>query len=229
MSMSTVPFWWLTHPQVEQCKAEWVEGEVEFEQVTCASQPDHMRPGKRIGDLSVKLTSHEVPDVVWTWYSECLVQERVLNLLRQNSVTGYTTRQATVRFKHPAKKRVPFLWELVVTGWGGLAPPDSGVSLLEYDRCCGRMVYSDATNPSVLRPTEQWDGSDIFMMWPYPRYILAVDRVAKLLMDNKVSGILPTSFSERRRSDLGTLMPGRLSNWFSADRVREIGRPLGIE
>jgi len=54
--------------------------------------------------------------------------------------------------------------ELLVTGWGGLAPEASGIR--EVGRCgaCGYLDYSEIEEPRELVNVKNWDGSDFFMI-----------------------------------------------------------------
>jgi hypothetical protein len=78
---------------------------------------------------------------------------------------------------------VPLLWELAVTGWGGIAPESSGVMLDHSASCseCGLLIYTSFTDASRLVDEKQWDGSDIFMVWPLPKFVMVANSVAELI------------------------------------------------
>src|SRR5207244_4348579 len=79
--------------------------------------------------------------------------------------------------------------ELVVTGWGGVAPKSSGVRLIESCSNCGLLTYSRVLEWTNLFDERQWDGSEIFIIWPLPRYIMVTNRVASLINSNRLTGV----------------------------------------
>ncbi len=79
---------------------------------------------------------------------------------------------------------MPSFYELLVTGWGGVAPPESGMSPVPgSDNWSGRGDWQHMVNES------QWDGSDFFIVWPFPLFKFVTDRVAKFIRKNKLSGV----------------------------------------
>jgi hypothetical protein len=244
-------FWHLTDPEGTRGLAEWdyPPGERLFEgPILCPVNPDHQGPGKRIPDLRVLLTSKRITDFVWTWSSECLVQDRVLQLLREQGFTGFEVRPVEARMKvrekepdpcddnpglradEATKVRIPTLWELVVVGWGGVAPAESGIGLMERCPGCGLEVYSDFTNASRLIDEKQWDGSDFFIVWPLPRYIFVADRVARFIRAQKLAGARLQRLDTLKKHPgvIPGIRPGGLSYVMPEPCAREIGEPLGI-
>src|SRR5207249_10616975 len=142
-------FWHLYGPDNNRKCAEWAD-EMDLEAVVCPADKGHQRGGKRLMDLSVLLPGERVEDFVWTWLSECLIQDRVLNFLREQQFTGFDVKPVKARFKDNAAGPPPKLWELVVTGWGGLAPPESGIELIYRCDACGKLKYSGLSNPEKL-------------------------------------------------------------------------------
>ena len=161
-------FWRLQSPASQRKRAEWDDEAVELESVKCPINPMHQHPGKRLTDLTVVLADDEVEDFVWTWYSDCLVQARTLKLLHKCGFRGFEVRPVTARFKR-SSARPPALWELVLTGWAGMAPVASGIRLDESKSClaCGSLKYTGLVHPERLIDETKWDGSDFFMVWPF--------------------------------------------------------------
>ncbi|HXG59894.1 MAG TPA: hypothetical protein VNO22_00840 [Planctomycetota bacterium] len=64
---------------------QWVEwsDEVDLETVKCPTHPGHQRPGKRLTNLSVVLPKVTMDDFVWTWMSDCLIKESVVEVLKR--------------------------------------------------------------------------------------------------------------------------------------------------
>lgn len=167
--------------------AEWAD-DMDYEStVTCAINDGHQRAGKRLPHLSVSLPGSRVEDIVWTWYSECLVTDRVLELFKAHGFTGFKVKPVKVRFKR-AKEEPPRLWELVVTGSAGVAPPESGIKLLEHCSGCDLSYYSSCTDPSKLIDAAKWDGSDLFNVWPLGKYIFVTERVAQMIRYEGLTG-----------------------------------------
>lgn len=171
--------------------AEWTE-DMDFEQLTCPLHPEkHMRAGDRIGDLHVVLPSPNVPDFLWTWYSECIMTERVRTHLDDAGTTGYEARPVTVGKVKYARKGttpdIPELWELSVTGRGGDAHPDSGIRVLKKSICeaCGFVRHSSYRN-GIIVDEKQWDGSDVFTVNGYPKLIIVSEKVKDIVVGNEL-------------------------------------------
>jgi hypothetical protein len=172
------------------------------------------------------------------------MQDRVLQLFREQGFTGFEVKPVKARMKvranapdpcddnpglsasDAAKANIPTLWELVVTGWAGMAPPESGIELIQSCPHCGLKSYSCFTDPTRLIVETQWDGSDFFMVWPMPGFIFMTDRVAKFIRDRKLRGVSMKRLNELKCE--GILRGGRLSYWMPDARAREVGTPLGI-
>jgi hypothetical protein len=125
-------------------------------------------------------------------------------------------------------KQLPKLWELQVTGWAGMAKSESGIHLDEATSCpvCGYLNYAGLHNPEELIDVQEWDGSDFFMVWPMPRYILVSQRAFNTLRDHRLTGARLHAVSNIEQTD--GFAPGRLHYYMSDRRARELGEPLGI-
>ena len=80
--------------------------------------------------------------------------------------------------------------ELVITGWGGVADPSSGITQLSKCTQCNRTVYSCFKHPEFLVDCSRWDGSDFFRIWPLPRHHFVSGRVAEAIRAVQVDGIV---------------------------------------
>ena len=130
----------------------------------------------------------------------------------------------------PHKREDAVFWQLIVTGWGGIAPPESGIQEVP-DPFGDRRVYGPCTNPDALFDPDQWDGSDFFVVWPLPNYWWISAKARKLLQQRKLKRFKLVPAAELRLSesvDHVTFGPGRLRDYFTDERAREIGEPLGI-
>ena len=207
--------------------AEWSESVHYGDKVLCPLVSGHSRPGRRSNPLSVELPSR-LRDFMWTGMSECLVQDRVVELFEQDSVTGYALSEVEASFRKPSKLPPPRLRELLVRGWGGLAPPSSGVRLLESCPGCGHRVYSTFSSPLKLIDPSAWDGSDVFMVWPLPRFIMVTTKVANLIERAELTGAALIPISQLHTQG-DTLTPGSLSDWFPSEEAARLGSKIGIE
>jgi hypothetical protein len=198
-----------------------------YEIIHCAVDPGHQRGGKRLLDLNVILPDGEVEDFVWTWQSECLVQESALVRLRSSGFTGFEVKPVSARFLK-STQQPPKLWELVLTGWAGLSKPESGIDLDKSKSCeaCGHLRYTGLRNPEELIDRSQWDGSDLFMVWPMPRYVFIAERVRDIIREHLITGVQIVPVSELAKTD--GFSPGRLHYYMSDNRARRLGEPLGI-
>lgn len=220
-------FWHLAHPDSTARNAEWVHGEMQTEQVICPVMEGHRRGGKRLTDLSIALRDADAEDFVWTWHSECLVQDHALDLFRTNGFTGFGVKPAKVKFQRARDHEPARLWELIITGWAGMASAESGIELTDQCHACGDLNYSPCSNADRLIDASQWDGSDFFMVWPLPKFIFVTDRVARVISENRLRGAV---LRQPRELDLtGGFSPGRLSYWMPQERARELGGTLGID
>ena len=223
----TNKFWELCSPESTRKRAEWVHEEMDLETVICPASIEHQRAGKRLTDLSVWLANGSVQDFVWTWYSECLIQDHVLKFLHAESLTGFEVKPVKAKFKRWRPEEPPTLWELVVTGWAGVAPPASGIKLVTHCNACGHSSYSSFTNPEALVDESQWDGSDFFMVWPLPGFIFISERAGQLIRDRGLTGCVLKRM-EQVKCGADTVGGGRLSYWMPDAHAHELGDPLGI-
>ncbi len=225
-------FWYLRAPESYRgygTRAEWDES-VYTEQIICPIKDSHIRGGRRISNLAVNLKSNRIGDFVWTWYNECLIQGHVLKLFRENNFTGFDVKPVTVKVKSEISlSTVMNLCELVVIGWGGISPPQSGIKLLKCCSGCGHLLYSNFNDPSKLIDMSQWDGSDFFMVWPLPKFIFITERVVSFIKRERLTGCQIIRINDIPLSTkVMGLSPGRLSFWMPEERAHKLGKPLGI-
>ncbi len=193
----------------------------------CPVDSAHNCSGKRLGDLHlVVLPNTVLQDFLWTWHSDCLVQDKVLRQFMSEGFTGFRPRPVHVRWEQPSTEALPTLWEIQVTGWAGMARPESGIRRTERCGVCGWQTYTPFTNPELLIDTNQWDGSDFFMVWPMPRYIFITERVASFIDVQGLTGAAVIPLHQMRiPRGFG---PGGLRTWMDDDRARQLGEPLDI-
>jgi hypothetical protein len=191
MDAGQLAYWLLGPPESERRLAVWAKGEVDVSTRNCPVNPAHTRIGDRSLDLSVVLPPLPAQQLVWTWHGELLVQEMVATMLREEGFGTFELRNAKARFPSGVSE-APRFSEFIVKGWGGMARPESGIELIEHCEHCGKARYSGLTHPEDLIDPVQWDGSDIFIVWPLPNFILITDRVRQFLRTNKLNDIMIT-------------------------------------
>jgi hypothetical protein len=217
---------WCLQESGRATNVEW-DDSVDLETVFCSEHPGHQRAGKRVTDLSVVLPDRDVRLAVWTWQSELLLQNSLIDLLMSHHLTGWEIRSASARFRDSAATTPPPLWEFVLTGWGGMALPESGIRLIKDCRSCDLQVYSAPSTVCNLIDVKQWDGSDFFFIWPLPRYIFVTSRAAEVLRAAHIDSVAVQPAQELDFMSR-TLSPGRLSYWMTESRARLLGTALGI-
>jgi len=209
---------------------------IKISTITCPIQAGHKRPsGRMLNPLTVIIKSHRIGDFNWTWFGDCVLTDKVAGIFKEEGFTGYELAPVTVskmKVRENSDFRPPRLWELKVHGWGGMAPEESGVRLLEECKECGLLEYSDFEYASKLIDEKLWDGSDFFMVWPLPRYFFVTERVREVIINHKLTGCTLIPYTELpnkyEKKLLGTISPGRLRRWMPEDRAHKLGDPLGI-
>jgi hypothetical protein len=154
-------FWILSPPSSTKELADFYGSEIFDDPIHCGVNPGHRRAGQRRSNLSLFLPARNLKYVIWTWMSECLVGDRVLEVFAQKKFTGFQTRPATARLPHGGQ--TVRLHELMVTGWGGMASRSSGIRVIEECKSCGHKVYSIYSNPSLI--FDQSNGMEVTFLW----------------------------------------------------------------
>jgi hypothetical protein len=189
---------------------------------------DHLRPGRPTGDLRVEFPNQALADdFLWTWESDCLISLSLSSRLKSSTITGFETRPVEITVGEVAVEHDKE--QFVTVGWGGLAKPESGVRLDESKSCsaCGHLVYRGVRDWSRLIDFQQWDGSDIFIVWPLPRFILVTDRAAQLLNRIRTREMKLTPLKAMKPQE-GTLSSGRVGYWLPAWKILSLSIPRDI-
>ena len=190
----------------------------------CSVSDDHFASSRRLSDLALQVKHDRCNEmIIWAKPGECVVHEQLVSEMKQRNITGYRLRAATVRFRGGYLSKD--YQELVVVGWAGVAPPESGIHLLKSCPACQWRKYSGLTNADELIDWGQWTGEDFFMVWPLPLFILITERVRGLLHDLDAK-----SYSTRRlgRAGIDGFYVGPLSDCMPKDLAKKYGPPLGL-
>jgi hypothetical protein len=221
----TTNFWLLEHPH-NQKLATLAEG-TKLEQITCPVDESHRRGGRRLGDLRAAVDLRGIKDFTWTWQQDILASEHLLDVFLKHRVTGYEIRPATVSYSKPSSAKPPRLHELIIIGWGGMASNAAGVKVRDTCDACKYRDYTIA-NPGRLIDSASWDGSDLFIVWPLPRYHFASDRLASILREENITGVKFVPAAEIPFKPGNVASPGLLTTWMPASRAHALGHRLGI-
>ena len=184
----------------------------------CSHRPEHAARSRWIRPLKVIGPIRPMTDFEWTVYGDVIVSRSVAESLRN---VGFSGMQCLPAELHTSTE-TPFgreSLELRINGWGGNAPADSGIHEVERCSYCEHKVFSGYSHPERLFDIGGWDGSDMFLIWPLPRYIMVTGRVRNFILDSKYTGVCLRKLEELPHVVAGTLTPGNLRDWFDEDRL----------
>jgi hypothetical protein len=169
-------------------------------------------------------------DLIWTWPVRqfIIAHDRFVARMQAEGFSGYSLRPATVRF------RDGFLSDeykrLLITAWGGLARPESGVRLQQACPSCLFKSYSPLSDPGELIDRNQWSGEDFFVVWPMPYFIFVTGRLAAFLRSSglksfRLQALVKDAGPPFGRSGFGV---GSLGENMPMQLALKYGGPLGI-
>ncbi len=221
----TNKFWLLTIPENQRllkCAALPA-----LEETPCPATDRHAGRAKRIGKLQVIADPRALKDFTWTWYTELLMSPKALKVFEKHHVTGFDVRPVTAQYPKPIKARPPELYEVIITGWAGLPPREAKLTVTRHCTACGNTRYSIG-EPTKILDSRAWDGSDLFMVWPFPRHPFVSDRLASIIRQEKLSGarLIPPAAIAIDPGD--AIYAGSLFAWLPEERAEVLSRQLGI-
>jgi hypothetical protein len=185
----------------------------------------HRNSWRLPGPITIDPDESDSAECLWTFLSDCLISEAVVEEFRSRGFTGLTTTEVRLSKRNQLGRTHT---QFIPSGWGGIASKKSGIELTYRCDGCRYSKYSSLCFPEKLFDPRQWDGSDVFIIWPLPKFIFVTSRVADVLRELRVSGIelIPI---ERMKTTRSGFTPGRLSHYLPSSRAIEIGEPLGID
>jgi hypothetical protein len=135
-------------------------------------------PGTDIGVLDLSCKNSNFSDFEWPALHTVLVRERVLEFFQEYKITGWQS--APVRIEGTRYlEYIPTMYQLLITGHGGVPVTNPPVEELSYCDACGRTEYKRGVVHSFQMDLSQWDGSDIFRFAaPYNGYVFVTQRLA---------------------------------------------------
>jgi hypothetical protein len=218
-------------PSSEHLLAYHLEGaERHDEVIPCPISTDHFDGRRRVNNLALEVKHNKRDEqIIWPWIpGGVVVHKQLLAEFKRHGFTGYRLKSATVRFRDGVISQD--YRELVVTGWAGVARPESGIRIVESCPACHWKKYSGLTDVEQLIDWSKWTGEDFFIIWPFASSILITERVSELLLNLHVR-----SFDLRGLQDVHPIIResgftvARLSNFMPPDLAMKYGSPLGLE
>ena len=187
----------------------------------CSKNPEHAARSRWPRLLKVIGPVRPKTDFEWTVYRDLLVSREIADAFLAEGFSGMKARPV----EYYSTTETPFgrdSCELYATGWGGVAPPESGIHVVEECSACDHKVFAGYSSPEKVFNIDGWDGSDVFITWPLPRYIMVTARVHDFILGREYSGVTVRPLAELPEVVAGTLSPGSLRDWFDDARVKDI-------
>jgi hypothetical protein len=98
-------------------------------------------------------------------------------------------------------------------------PPACGVSTVEP----GKLSLPSFLYGNPWFNLEAWDASDMFLVWPLPRFAMVTGRLRELILREKFTGVSVEPLSAMRTNSLvPTLTPGHVQDWFDEPRASKL-------
>jgi len=223
-------FFNLLWPDSDRLKADNNKAQGKWVRNVCPLTGAHSDGNPRISDLYHEV-KHNKRDERMIWGAGVSVHQSLVEEFAKEGFTGYRLKPALVRFRDGSTSDE--YHEFVVTGWAGMASPESGIKLLESCPACEWKKYSAITDFDKVIDWSQWTGDDFFIVWPMGWRLLCTERVARWLVARQVKSFyLEEGFADITCdpiiAKLGYIGQ-RLTNYLPEDLAIKYGKPLGLE
>lgn len=195
-------------------KAEVDESQVTWERVFCEGRGEVR--GRRTSPLAV-VPPRRFRDFAWTFYGDLFATENARAEVLQEGITGVEFEPVVLSGGKPG----PLLWEVRVTGFAGFARLTDGIRVREAYEDCGLYGFDVVSSLEELFDVTKWDGTDLFVMWPFPRIILATRRFVNLLRRSNAIDMECVPLARWRRVG-STALPGLPARWLSEEMIRRL-------
>ena len=183
-----------------------------FKTRLCSYNPKHAAYSSIPKPLKLKSSGGITEDVTWSWFSDAIVTPDVYDLFKSHGFTGCTFSRVEL-YNMYEELTGQEAYHLEVTGWGGVASPESGVRVIMQCPVCEHAVYESFNDSLALFNEKRWDGSDVFMIWPLPKTIFITERVKNMIETFDIGGVEIIPLKRIRTSIDGTLIPGSVWNY----------------
>jgi hypothetical protein len=188
---------------------------------------------RRLSDLALEVQHRKHDETLIASGMKRVIHTNLAEEFEKRGLSGYRVRPATVRFRDGVLSK-DYL-QLVVSGWAGVARPESGIRLIEECSGCAHKKYSPLEDAGQLIDWSQWSGEDFFVVWPVPS-CLVTEGVANALRELKVKSYNFKSPQALENRDMPPALrrnfgftAGRLSALMPEDVAKKYGAPLGLE
>ncbi|SPF34540.1 hypothetical protein SBA4_1500003 [Candidatus Sulfopaludibacter sp. SbA4] len=230
MAAVTEYFWLATAKSEGLLASDTVPNPFQVTMCPATTGMQQHRSLRRLHDLALQVRHSKRDEwLIFSWRGELAVHQKLLAEFEERRFTGYRLRPCTVRFR---TGRVSHEYsELMVTGWAGMARPESGIRLIGTCKGCDYRIYSPLEDAEKLIDWSQWTGEDFFMVWPLPGYPLITRRVADAFEEMRVRSYTLRSlqFLQMRGRLYSRFELGPLSQFMPQDLATRYGKPLGID
>lgn len=199
-----------------------------FQNMVCPRNPDHAYREIRSSPMRLVWTGGPTSDVMWSPYGDAIVKPSVAEAMEQEGLTGFHLQP--VIFENTLGDRIASdLLELKFVGWGGVARPSSGIRMIEECPYCKRRVYSGYSRPELIFDIDAWNGDDVFIIWPLPRYPMARESLKDLFERCDFSGVKFEPLRKLPPIVAGTLSPGNPQDWFDPEQLAFIEAEIELK
>jgi hypothetical protein len=155
--------------------------------ISCPMEEKHNRPSIRyFGPRYYYEDPSELVErgaQIYYAYPDILIHHKLRDRMQEAGLTGWQFNQAYVRFANDEVSED--FGEFWVSGFGGIAPPEMGNRLLWVCRGCGMRKYDNTIRFSELNHSIKWDGSDFFIVWPFPYYYFCSPKAQEVIKDDR--------------------------------------------
>lgn len=226
--MSTNEYYYIEPVYSDRFYGDGNDSYSQRETIHCPITREHLDGSRRVGPLNLKVHHNDRSEwIIWS-VAGLVVHQDMLEEFGKEKFSGFRTEPATVQFKDGTISRE--YREFIVTGWAGIAKPESGVKVRQDCPACHWKAYTAIRDPEQLVDWSQWTGEDFFIVWPLPLFMLVTERVANWFKARKSRRCLVRGPGDRGLLARTTgFTVGRLSSFMPVDLAIKYGRPLGLE
>lgn len=147
--------------------------QMHWDRKPCVYDPTHTQSERRSVPLQVVAPIQPITDFQWTSYGDIVVTGAIRAAFEAADVSGVKFRPV-LTYTSLGDRFEQELYELVPSGWGGVVSTSSGMRVISECPFCRRRVYSSVSDARHLFDVDQWDGCDVFTIWPMPRFVMCV-------------------------------------------------------
>jgi hypothetical protein len=194
-----ISFFQFEGPYDSELSADFQTEFRQWERLRCAVNPSHSAARRRTGPLH-HFVKHNDRSQQVIWGSQVTVHKNAIKKLEQQGFTGFRTNPAQVTFRDGVTSN-DYL-EFIVTGWAGVARPESGVRVVESCPGCKWKKYTAIIDFEKVIDWTQWTREDFFIVWPFSGHRFCTERAANWLKSSGLKSfsiVAPFEREKRKR------------------------------